>query len=162
MADISGVPHGKQIGPSHYGATDIPLPTDEAQTVYVNPKSFGYFKYKLREAFAELVGTFVFVTFGIGSIAQAKLGDGYGNWTTISLGFGLGLALGLVISESISGGHLNPAVTISLAVHRYFSWRKVPIYILAQITGAFLAAAVVFLNYHTAIVEFGGGKLSVK
>ncbi|CAG8750656.1 18339_t:CDS:2, partial [Racocetra fulgida] len=105
MADNSGIHHGKQTGPSHFGATDIPLPTsntDDFQTVYVNPKSFGYFKFKLRGAFAELLGTFVFVTFGIGSIAQAKLGD------------------------------------------------------------AFLAAAVVFLNYHTAIVEFGGGKLSVK
>ncbi|KAF0382832.1 MIP family channel protein [Gigaspora margarita] len=59
------------------------------------------------------------------------------------------------------GGHLNPAVTITLAAHRNFAWHKVPIYILAQLIGAFLAAVVIFSNYHAAILEFDGGKLSV-
>ncbi|CAG8854038.1 19924_t:CDS:2, partial [Gigaspora margarita] len=113
-------------------------------------------------AFAELLGTFVFITFGLGSIAQAKLGEGgFGNWITISFGFGLGLACGIFVSGSVSGGHLNPAVTITMAAHRNFAWHKVPIYILAQLIGAFLAAVVIFSNYHAAILEFDGGKLSV-
>ncbi|CAG8781209.1 21046_t:CDS:2, partial [Racocetra persica] len=170
MADERGLLHGKQTGPSHYGATDIPISVSQEggtsnaegpEVIYVHPHGFEYAKYKLREPFAETLGTFIFITFGLGSIAQAKLGEGFGNWITISLGFGFGLALALFVSGSVSGGHLNPAVTITLAVHRYFPWSKVPIYILAQVTGAFLAAAAVFLNYHTAIVQFGGGELSV-
>ncbi|RIB15405.1 aquaporin-like protein [Gigaspora rosea] len=167
MSEESGVLRGKQTGPSHYGAIDNPQEegtsnADAVEIIYVNPKGFEFVKYKLREAFAELLGTFVFITFGLGSIAQAKLGEGgFGNWITISFGFGFGLAFGLFVSGSVSGGHLNPAVTITLAAHRNFAWHKVPIYILAQLIGAFLAAVVIFSNYHAAILEFDGGKLSV-
>lgn len=52
--------------------------------------------------------------------------------------------LAIYVSSGISGGHINPAVTISLAVFRKFPWRRVPGYIAAQLLGAFTAAAIIF------------------
>jgi glycerol uptake facilitator protein len=59
--------------------------------------------------------------------------------------------LGIYVAGGISGAHINPAVTIALAIRRSFPWAKVPHYILAQVAGAFTAAAVVYLNYKDAI-----------
>jgi len=57
----------------------------------------------------------------------------------------------------VTGAHLNPAVTLALAVRRAFPWNKVAPYALAQIAGAFAASAVVFLTYHEALAAFDGG-----
>jgi glycerol uptake facilitator protein len=107
-----------------------------------------------QEALAEFFGTMLFMTFGCGSVAMVKLfGTGVpgeivnGGYTHIVLGWGLGVMLGVYLAGRISGAHLNPAVTLSLAIFRGFSWRKVMPYILAQMAGAFLAAALVFWNY---------------
>lgn len=69
----------------------------------------------------------------------------------MTLGWGAGLALGVWVSGGISGGHINPAVTLALAVFRGFPWRKVPIYWLAQLLGAWIGALLVFANYFHAI-----------
>lgn len=63
----------------------------------------------------------------------------------------MGLALGVWICGGISGGHLNPAVTVALAVFRGFSWKKVPSYIIAQVFGAMLGALAAFANYSRQI-----------
>ena len=70
------------------------------------------------------------------------------------------VACGVWCSGGISGGHINPAVTIAFATMRDFPWRKVPAFIFAQFLGAFVAAAVVYGNYLGAIdiVEGGGGR----
>ena len=60
-----------------------------------------------------------------------------------------------------SGGHLNPAVTLTCCIFRRFPWRKFPFYALAQISGAFCAAGIVFINYRSAISEFENGRLTV-
>ncbi|GES87073.1 MIP family channel protein [Rhizophagus clarus] len=97
-----------------------------------------------------------------GCIAQTVLSKGInGNWITIALGFGLGLALGVAVSGTYSGGHLNPAVTITMAIYRKFPWLKVPIYITAQVLGAFVASAVIYLNYVSAIYNYAGDKREV-
>src|SRR6185312_13462935 len=71
----------------------------------------------------------------------------HGGFTNITLGWGLGVTMGIYAAGRISGAHLNPAVTLALAVFRKFSWRKVIPYSVAQTAGAFAAAALVYSNY---------------
>src|SRR6266498_546506 len=70
--------------------------------------------------------------------------------TLVLILFGLGVTMGCYVAGRISGAHLNPAVTVALAVFRGFSWGKVIPYCLAQTLGAFCAAGLVFWNYRPA------------
>src|SRR5581483_68195 len=72
----------------------------------------------------------------------------------ITLGWGLAVLMGLCVAGRVSGGHLNPAVTLSLAVFRDFPWRKVLPYTAAQLAGAFAGAALVYANYWPAFQRF--------
>jgi MIP family channel proteins len=80
-----------------------------------------------------------------------------GEWLSINLGWGLGVTLGIYVAGGVSGAHLNPAVTLTLALWRGFAWRKVVPYCLAQTAGAFVAAAVVYAVYYDALNRFDGG-----
>lgn len=72
----------------------------------------------------------------------------------------IAVAIGVWVSGGISGGHINPAITIALATFRDFPWCKVPAYVLAQVLGAFCGAAIVYGNYLGAInVVEGGGDI---
>ncbi len=109
---------------------------------------------KIREMLAEAAGTFILVLFGCGSIAVSVwLGGPYGLWP-IALMFALGVMLGVYAAGHISGGHLNPAVTITMAIFTDFEWGKVPRYILGQLLGAFAAAFVIWLSFNQAAVAF--------
>src|SRR5512134_505069 len=111
-----------------------------------------------RESAAELLGTFVLIVFGTASVAQKVLSEGgVGSALSIHLSWGLGVTMGVYVSAGVSGAHLNPAVTLALAVWRGFSWHKVGPYIAAQFAGAFTASAVVFATYHEALNHFDGG-----
>ena len=106
------------------------------------------------ELIAEFLGTFVLMLFGIGVVAMVVLfptanpGETiHGGYTNITLGWGLAVTMGIYVAGKISGAHLNPAITLALAVFRGFSWRKVLPYSLAQTAGAFAAAALVYWNY---------------
>lgn len=115
-----------------------------------------------REMAAEFLGTFVLILFGVGVVAQVVLGGGdNGQYLSINLGWGLAVTMGVYVSGGITGGHLNPAVTLALAVRRGFPWSKVPPYVLAQLAGAFVASAVVFVTYHEALAAFDGGTRQV-
>ena len=78
----------------------------------------------LREFLAETLGTFALVIFGDGAVAQVVLGNAargdtfFGGFLNISLGYGLALMIGICISGGVSGGHLNPAVTLAMAALR--------------------------------------------
>src|SRR5579863_831950 len=113
------------------------------------------------ELIAEFLGTFVLMLFGTGVVAMVVLfppvNPGaivHGGYTNITLGWGLGVTMGIYVAGKISGGHLNPAVTLTLAVFRDFPWRKVLPYTLAQTAGAFLASALVYQNYLPAFRQF--------
>jgi len=108
-----------------------------------------------RDFLAETAGTLVLVVFGCGSIAQSVLSLGLkGDFFSINWGWCIGAVLGLLLSSEVSGGHINPAVTVALATLGKFPWRKVPLYLLAQYLGAFLGSVIVFLVYWEAIVFY--------
>jgi glycerol uptake facilitator protein len=107
------------------------------------------------EMLAEFLGTMVLILFGNGSVALA-LGAGNGvfntsplfnNWMIIAWGWGLAVVLGVYVAGAVSGGHINPAVTLAFALRRKFPWWKVLPYWLAQIVGAYVGAAIVYFNY---------------
>jgi MIP family channel proteins len=111
-----------------------------------------------REAAAEFLGTFVLIVFGVGVVAQTVLsGSENGSYLGINLGWGLAVMLGVYVAGGVSGAHLNPAVTLALAATRGFPWSKVGPYAVAQVAGAFVASAVVFLTYREAFAAFDGG-----
>lgn len=100
-----------------------------------------------RRVLAEFVGTALLVLFGAGSVVAAlDLGGGvvdYAGLGIIALAFGLVVALAIYALGTTSGAHINPAVTLALAVVRRFSWREVPAYILAQLAGAAVGALLI-------------------
>jgi MIP family channel proteins len=112
----------------------------------------------LREALAEFLGTFVLIVFGVGVVAQVILSQqANGAYLSINLAWGLGVTMGCYVAGGVSGAHLNPAVTLALAVHRGFPWAKVAPFVIAQGVGAFAASAVVYLTYVDALTAFDGG-----
>jgi len=111
-----------------------------------------------RELAAEFLGTFVLIVFGVAVVAQVVLGRGdTGEYLSINLGWGMAVTMGVYVAGGISGAHLNPAVTLALAVRRDFPWSKVLPYSAAQFAGAFVASAVVFATYHESLNSFDGG-----
>jgi MIP family channel proteins len=111
-----------------------------------------------REMAAEFLGTFTLMVFGIGVVAQVVLShNANGQYLSINIGWGLAVTMGAYVAGGVSGAHLNPAVTLALAVHRGFPWKHVLPYSIAQIAGAFVAALVVFLTYHEAFANLDNG-----
>lgn len=111
-----------------------------------------------REALAEFLGTFVLIVFGSAVVAQVVLsGNANGTYISINIAWGLAVTMAIYVSAGVSGAHLNPAVTLALAVHRGFAWSKVVPYCLAQTAGAFTGAAVTFITYRDAFNHFDGG-----
>ena len=104
----------------------------------------------LTKCIFELVGTFVLILLGDGVVAGSTLskskGQGAG-WVVITLGWGFAVMCGVFIAGPYSGAHLNPAVTLGLAVAGQFEWAGVLPYILAQMIGGFLGATAVYLFY---------------
>src|SRR5438132_13508290 len=103
------------------------------------------------ELLAEFLGTLVLILFGNGVVAMVVLfGKGVpgeivnGGFTNITFAWGLGVTLAIYLTAKISGAHLNPAVTLTLAAFRGFPWSKVVPYSLAQILGGFCAAALTY------------------
>src|SRR5437870_792587 len=112
----------------------------------------------LREMLAEFFGTFILIVFGVGVVAQVVLSKNTaGTYLSINIAWGLAVTMGCYVSAGVTGAHLNPAVTLALAVHRKLPWSKVLPYSVAQIAGAFVASAVVFVTYHEALGAFDGG-----
>ncbi|HUG54519.1 MAG TPA: MIP family channel protein [Vicinamibacteria bacterium] len=115
-----------------------------------------------REAAAEFLGTFVLIVFGTGVVAQVVLsGQSHGQYLSINIAWGVAVTMGVYVAGGVSGAHLNPAVTLAVAVYRGFPWTKVVPYCAAQMAGAFTGAAVTFLTYRSAFARFDGGMRQV-
>ena len=118
----------------------------------------------MRALVAEFFGTLVLILFGTGVVAMTVLfGKGLpgeivnGGYTNITIAWGIAVTMGIYVANRASGAHLNPAVTLSLAIFRGFPWKMVLPYWIAQILGAFCAAALVFWNYRPAFHAFDPG-----
>jgi MIP family channel proteins len=112
----------------------------------------------VRETLAEFFGTFILIVFGVGVVAQVVLSrQSAGSYLSINLAWGLAVTMGCYVAAGVTGAHLNPAVTIALAARRDFPWSKVLPYSAAQIAGAFVASAVVYVTYREALTAFDGG-----
>lgn len=116
------------------------------------------------ELLAEFLGTFVLILIGTGVVAMTVLfgtrapGEIVnGGYTNITIAWGLAVTMGIYVAGKTTGAHLNPAVTLTLAVFRGFPWSKVAPYAVVQIAGAFCAAALVFLNYRPQFEKFDPG-----
>jgi glycerol uptake facilitator protein len=107
----------------------------------------------------EVFGTFILILLGDGVVANVGLAPrlasaGY-DWNTITIGWAFAVIVAVYVSAGVSGAHINPAVTIALAVKRGFSWGLVIPYIVAQVAGAFLGALGVYLVYYQGLVAAG-------
>ncbi|XP_076305267.1 aquaporin-9-like [Tachypleus tridentatus] len=116
----------------------------------------------IRQCLAEFIGTLLLVLFGDSILAVAVLGKiGSIGAVAVPLGWGLGLMIGIAVSGGVSGGHLNPAITVAFATVGKFKWKKIPAFIASQYLGGFIAAALVFFVYEGAFENFDGGYRSV-
>jgi glycerol uptake facilitator protein len=120
----------------------------------------------MTEFSAELTGTFILILLGTSVVANTILKGTKGNnggWIVITTGWALAVFAGVVIAGPYSGAHLNPAVTVALAIAGKFAWTKVGSFILAQCIGAILGAFVTWLVYkdHFNVTEDAGVQLAV-
>ena len=114
----------------------------------------------------ELIGTALLILLGNGVVANVVLKDtkgGNSGWIVITFGWGMAVFVGVFVAAGVSGAHINPAVTVALAVAGKFAWAQVPSYIIAQMLGAALGAFLVWVHYrsHFARTDNREAKLAV-
>ncbi|KAE9395432.1 putative aquaporin 4 [Gymnopus androsaceus JB14] len=153
--NFNNVPHSKET--FHH----VPEP----EMMFIEQNGWFRIRQKIREPAAEFAGVMLLVIFGCGVNCQVNLSSNTGvsatpkgDYTSVCFGWAAGIALAVWVSAGISGGHINPAVTLSLAVFRGFPWRKVPVFIFAQLLGGIVGAAIVYANYFHAIDIVEGGR----
>ncbi len=98
----------------------------------------------------EFLGTMILIIFGVGVVGGVLLNWSKAKdagWIVITVGWGLGVTMGVYVSGTVSEGHINPAVTIALASIGEFPWREVVPYVIAQFSGAIVGACIVYANY---------------
>ena len=99
---------------------------------------------------AEFIGTALLILLGNGVVASVLLKESKSynsGWFTIVIGWGLSVMLAIYAVGIFSGAHLNPAVSLGLAMAGAFHWSEVPMYMLSQVAGAFLGSVLVWLHF---------------
>jgi glycerol uptake facilitator protein len=99
---------------------------------------------------SEFIGTAFMIMLGCGVVANVVLNKTKGNnsgWIVITFGWAIAVFVGVYIAAAKSGAHLNPAVTIALAVAGKFDWANAPIYFAAQLTGAMAGSFLAWVTY---------------
>ncbi|KAK1802275.1 hypothetical protein P4O66_021941, partial [Electrophorus voltai] len=100
--------------------------------------------------------------FGCGSVAQAVLSRGtLGEPFTIHIGFTMGVMLAIYVAGGVSGGHVNPAVSLAMVILGKLPVKKFPVYVAAQFSGAFVGSCAVFGLYYDAFMDYSNGVLMV-
>jgi glycerol uptake facilitator protein len=118
----------------------------------------------MNEYMAEFIGTFLLILLGNGVVANVVLKETKGHnsgWIVISVGWGLGVFVGVSVAGPVSGAHINPAVTLGLAAAGQFAWSQVLPFIVAQMLGAAAGALTVwvFYRHHFDRTEDAGAQL---
>jgi len=141
---------------------------DEITPMRGEGRSFAGIQGTWGELMSEFFGTFLLIAFGDGVVAMAVAGlpgsgrtaspttifQAGGDWLLITFGWAFAVALAVYVAGGVSGAHINPAVTLALAVRRKFPWVKVVPYWIAQVVGGFFGAAIVYWVYNTAFHAF--------
>ena len=102
----------------------------------------------------ETLGTFILVLFGCGSVAVATLFGEYGSIFQIAIVWGIGVSLAIYLTRHLSCAHLNPAVSIAMVLGKRMPVKNLPIFLVAQFLGAFLAGAMVYALFSPSIAAF--------
>jgi glycerol uptake facilitator protein len=115
---------------------------------------------------SEVIGTGILILLGDGVVAGVLLAKSKAQnsgWVVITFGWGMAVAMAVYAVGRFDGAHLNPAVTLGLAVIGSTNWSDVPVYIAGEMVGAFLGAVLVYAHYshHFAETEDPGLKLAV-
>ena len=108
----------------------------------------------MREFIGESLGTFILTLFGCGSVAVAVLFGEYTSIFQIAIVWGLAVALAIYVTRHLCPAHLNPAVSVSMALGKRMPYGKLPSYLLAQFIGAFLAGGVLLLLFNPSIEAY--------
>ncbi|KAF4317993.1 hypothetical protein BBO99_00007734 [Phytophthora kernoviae] len=136
--------HGYMDLEAHEAAVNGNPPTNTSRFAIKNAHA--------REIFAEFMAVFVMMSFGLGATAQSILSSAkYGDFTQITIGWGIGVLFGIHIAGGVSGSHLNPSITFAAAVFGMFPWKKVPAYVLAQTLAGYVAALFIYIIYRPMI-----------
>jgi glycerol uptake facilitator protein len=124
----------------------------------------------MNEFLGETIGTAILIILGDGVVAGVLLARSKAQnagWIVITFGWGLAVAIAVYAVASISGAHLNPAVTLALAIRGPdaggIGWNLVPLYLGGEFLGAFIGAVIVWLHYlpHWEVTDDPGLKLAV-
>lgn len=107
----------------------------------------------LHDFIGELFGTFLLVFIGCSSVAVAVLYSAHSGLFQIAMIWGLAVTLSIYATRHLSCAHFNPAVSIAMAVRGRMPWNKVPLYLIAQFAGAFIAAATLYLLFSSSIAQ---------
>ncbi len=110
-------------------------------------------KYK-QEFAGEMIGTFLLVLFGCGSVAVSVLFGAHQGLFQIGILWGIGVSLAIYVTRHLSCAHLNPAVTLAMVTSRRMAAKKMPAYLSGQFIGAFFAGVAVYLIFRTPIAEY--------
>ena len=115
-----------------------------------------------REMIAEFIGTFMIVQIGCGTVCAAIFKSAQVGLWQIAVVWSIAVTLAISVTAAISGAHLNPAITVSLAMLRGFGWGKVIPFIVAQLLGAVAGAGVNFALFREAIAGFEASNMIVR
>jgi glycerol uptake facilitator protein len=115
---------------------------------------------------AELLGTAILILLGDGVVANVVLKQTKGSnsgWIVITWGWAIAVFVAVFFAAPYSGAHVNPVVTIALAVAGKFPWAQVPSYLVAQFLGGALGAFLMWVHFypHFAVTDDGDSKLAV-
>lgn len=106
------------------------------------------------EFLGEIVGTFIMVLFGCGSVAVTVLFGAHNSLYQVAAIWGLAVTLSIYATRHLSNAHLNPAVSIAMVLSKRMKLNQLALYIPAQLLGAFLAAVVLYLLFSSSILNY--------
>ncbi|KAH2877268.1 hypothetical protein KXV31_006457 [Aspergillus fumigatus] len=144
--------------PAHNADLDAEKNQPEARVSQPDERGFfnkwGEIRHRFREPLAEWLGTTVAMTLGLCAGLQTYTSQNQaGSFSSLAPAWGFAFMVAIYTAGGVSGGHLNPAITISMAVWRGFPARKCMVYVAAQIVGSIPAGGIAYALYHDAIVD---------